>query len=59
MRGIFGLATLAFIGVIIADLALHPAAVTGGLSGLDSILKTTFSSMLGASPYTGTQYKSA
>lgn len=54
MRAIFGLATLAFIGVIIADIATHPDALKAGLNGLNSILTTTFSGMLGYNPSTGT-----
>jgi len=50
MRGVFAALTLAMIGVIIADLALHPAALTAGGTQLNNILKTTFSSMLGQPP---------
>lgn len=50
MRGIFGALTLAMIGVIIADLALHPTALATGGTQINSILKTTFSSMLGYQP---------
>ena len=50
MRGIFGALTLAMIGVIIADLAIHPAALTAGGAQLNTALKTTFSSMLGTAP---------
>jgi hypothetical protein len=50
MRAIFGLATLAFMGVIIADIATHPQALNAGLTGLNSILTTTFTGMLGNVP---------
>lgn len=50
MRAVFGLATLAFIGVIIADIATHPDALKAGLTGLNSILTTTFTGMLGQVP---------
>jgi hypothetical protein len=50
MRAIFGLATLAFMGVIIADIASHPDALKAGLGGLNSILTTTFTGMLGQVP---------
>lgn len=50
MRGIFGALTLAMIGVIIADLVLHPAALTAGGTQLNNMLKTTFSAMLGTPP---------
>jgi hypothetical protein len=50
MRAIFGLATLAFIGVIIADIAAHPDSLKAGLGGLNTILVTTFSGMLGSVP---------
>ena len=51
MRGIFGALTLAMIGVIIADLAIHPQAMTAGGTQLNQALATMFSSMLGTSPY--------
>jgi hypothetical protein len=50
MRAVFGLATLAFIGVIIADIATHPQALAWGLGGLNNILVTTFTGMLGQAP---------
>ncbi len=50
MRAVFGLATLAFIGVIVADIVAHPTAMTAGLTGLNSILTTTFTGMLGNVP---------
>jgi hypothetical protein len=50
MRAVFGLATLAFIGVIVADIVAHPDALKVGLGGLNSILTTTFTGMLGNIP---------
>ena len=50
MRALFGLATLAFMGVIVADIAAHPDSLKAGLSGLNAILVTTFSGMLGSVP---------
>jgi hypothetical protein len=50
MRAIFGLATLAFIGVIVADIAAHPEALKAGLGGLNAILTSTFTGMLGTVP---------
>ena len=50
MRAVFAIFTLAATGVIIADLAAHPDALKAGLNGLNSILSTTFSSMLGVAP---------
>ena len=51
MRGIVGLATLAFIGIIIADLAMHPDALKAGANGLQGILVATYSGMLGQAPH--------
>jgi hypothetical protein len=50
MRAILGLATLAFMGVIVADIVTHPDALKAGLTGLNSILVTTFTGMLGSVP---------
>ncbi len=50
MRAVFGLATLAFIGVIVADIVAHPDAMKAGLGGLNTILTTTFTGMLGNVP---------
>ncbi len=50
MRAILGLATLAFTGVIIADILTHADALKAGLGGLNSILVTTFTGMLGNVP---------
>jgi hypothetical protein len=50
VRAVFGLATLAFIGVIVADIVAHPDALKAGLTGLNSILTTTFTGMLGSVP---------
>jgi hypothetical protein len=47
MRAILGLATLAFIGVIVADMVAHPDALKSGGNALNQILTTTFSGMLG------------
>jgi hypothetical protein len=50
MRGVFGLATLAIIGVIIADIAIHPDALKAGLQGVNQLAKTTFTGLLGSVP---------
>jgi hypothetical protein len=50
MRAILGLATLAFTGVIIADILTHADALKAGLGGLNAILVTTFTGMLGSVP---------
>ena len=50
MRGIFGALTLAMVGVIIADLAIHPAFMTAGGNALSQSLTTVFTSMLGTAP---------
>lgn len=50
MRAVFALATLGFMGVLIADIVAHPAAMTAGLGGLNTILTTTFTGMLGNVP---------
>jgi hypothetical protein len=50
MRAILGLATLAFTGVILADIITHPQALQAGLTGLNSLLVTTFTGMLGSVP---------
>lgn len=50
MRGVFGALTLAMIGIIIADLAMHPQALTAGGTQLNNLLKSTYSAMLGTAP---------
>jgi hypothetical protein len=50
MRGIFALATLAVIGIIIADLAAHPAALKAGGQALNSLLVPTYQGLLGQAP---------
>lgn len=50
MRAVLGLATLAFIGVIVADIVTHPDALKAGGNALGGILATTFTGMLGQAP---------
>jgi hypothetical protein len=50
MQGFFGLATLAIIGVIIADIAIHPQAFQVGVQGINQLAKTTFTGLLGSVP---------
>jgi hypothetical protein len=50
MRAIFGLTTLAFIGVIVADIVAHPEALKVGLGGLNTLLTSTYTGMLGQVP---------
>jgi hypothetical protein len=47
MKGFWAIATLAFGGVILADILANPAGVTAGGGQLNNILNTTFSAMLG------------
>lgn len=47
MRGFVGLATLALVGVIIADLMIHPQGVQTAGNATNTILSSTYSAMLG------------
>lgn len=47
MGQFWGVATLAFVGVIIADLMTHPQGVTSAGAALNQNLTTTFGAMLG------------
>ena len=47
MRGIWAALTLTLVGVIIADLVIHPAGVTAAGNATNQILSTTYGAMLG------------
>jgi hypothetical protein len=49
-RGIFGLATLVVIGVIIADIATHPDALKIGGQQLNNLTISSFTGLLGQTP---------
>lgn len=51
--GLLGLFGLVALGVIIADVELHPAGTQAGLNGLNGILKTSLSGMLGGGKIAG------
>jgi hypothetical protein len=46
--GLFGLATLVVIGVIVADLEIHPAGTTSAANGLVNIEKPGLNALLGS-----------
>lgn len=46
---IFAIITLAFGGVIIADILTHPSGTTSAANGVANILKPTYSALLGGS----------
>lgn len=46
-KGFWGAVTLVLAGVIVADLVTHTDGVKQAGSSLDSLMKTTFSGMLG------------
>lgn len=48
--GILGVLTLAIIGVIIADVLIHPTGTKAFLNGSNTILKSTYSALLGKQP---------
>lgn len=50
MRGALGIVTLAFVGVIVADLVTHPEGVKQGGTVLVNILTATYTAMLGSVP---------
>lgn len=45
---LIGLAGLVVLGVIIADLAIHPTGTTAAANGLVAIEKPTFNALLGS-----------
>ena len=47
MRGAVAAFTLALVGVIAADLVIHPAGTTAAGNALNQILSTTYGAMLG------------
>jgi hypothetical protein len=50
MRVVAGIVTLAFVGVIVADIVAHPDAFKAGITGLQSIFSTAIGGMLGQAP---------
>lgn len=47
MEQFWGAVTLALVGIIIADLMIHPSGVSQAGSSLNQNLSTTFGAMLG------------
>jgi hypothetical protein len=47
VRGVFAILTLAVVGMIIADLAAHPQALTAGGNALHGLLVPTYQGVLG------------
>lgn len=47
MTQIFGALTLAMVGVIIADILIHPSGTQAAGTQLNNTLSTTFGAMLG------------
>ena len=47
MRGLWAALTLALVGVIIADLVIHPDGVRAAGAATNQILSTTYGAMLG------------
>lgn len=47
MRGLWAALTLALVGVIVADLVIHPAGVQAAGQATNQILATTYGAMLG------------
>jgi hypothetical protein len=45
---LIGLAGLIVVGVIIADLIVHPQGTTAAANGINTLAKTTTSGLLGA-----------
>jgi hypothetical protein len=45
--GLFGLATLVALGVIVADLEIHPAGTTAAANGVVNIEKPGLNALLG------------
>jgi hypothetical protein len=50
MRAIVSITTLAIIGIIVADLVAHPAALTAGGSALNKLIVPTYQGLLGTAP---------
>jgi hypothetical protein len=46
--GLFGLASLAVIGIIVADLEIHPAGTTAASNGIVDIVKPGINGLLGS-----------
>lgn len=46
----FGAFTLVVVGVIVADILIHPAGTTAAANGVAGVLKPTYSALLGAHP---------
>ena len=47
---LIGLAGLVVVGVIIADLIVHPNGTTAAANGINNIAKTSVSGLLGKAP---------
>lgn len=47
MRGFYSLATLVLVGVILADMFIHPDGVTAAGNATNQILGTSYGAMLG------------
>ena len=48
--GVAGIVTLIVIGVIVADVLIHPQGVKAAGAAINSTLKNTYSAMLGKAP---------
>lgn len=48
--GLFGLASLVVLGVIIADLEIHPKGTTAAANGIVNIEKPSLGALLGKAP---------
>lgn len=51
--GIFGVISLVIVGAIIGDVLAHPQGTAAGLNGINSLLKTSFSTALGGKKVQG------
>lgn len=47
MRGFWAMGTLVLVGIIVADLLIHPQGVTAAGNATNQILATSFGAMLG------------
>ena len=47
MRGVWAALTLTLVGVIIADLMIHPAGTTAAGNAVNQIISTTYGALLG------------
>lgn len=51
--GIMGFLSLVVLGGIVGDVLAHPKGTAAGLNGLNSVLKTSFSTALGGAKVQG------